>query len=123
MNANMSHIMKRTIFSLLFGAGLVLLSSADATAHEVEDRPYYVQHNYAYARARVFPGWLRSNREFQRWYMHNQYHFKRRVSWPSLYDIYRFERRHRRHGRRIYDKVYRDHDYRPYYLVPKKRSH
>ena len=123
MNANISHIMKRTIFSLVFGAGLVLLSTADAAAHDVEYRPYHVQHHYAYARERFYPGWLRRNREFQRWYVHNQYRFKRHASWHRRYDIYRFERRHRGHGRRVYDRIYRDHDYRPYYPKPKKHSH
>ena len=123
MNANMSHIMKRTIFSLLFGAGLVLLSAADASAHEVEYRPYYVQHHHAYARTQFFPAWLERNREFQRWYMHSRYRFKRHIGWPRLYDIYRFERRHRWHGRAIYDKVYRDPGYRPHYLTPKRHRH
>jgi hypothetical protein len=123
MNANLSHIMKRTIFSLVFGAGLVLLSAVDASAHEVEYRPYYVQHHHAYARTRIFPAWLKRNREFQRWYMHNHYRFKRHISWPRLYDMYRFERRHRRHGRRIYGKVYHSQGYRPHYPHLKNHRH
>jgi hypothetical protein len=123
MNANKCHIMKRTILSLLFGAGLVLLVAADASAHEVEYRPYYVANHYVYARTRYFPDWLQRNREFQRWYMHSHYRFERHVSWPRLYDVYRFERRHRWHGGRIYGKVYRDQRYRSYYPVAKKHSH
>ncbi len=123
MNANISHIMKRTILALVFGAGLILLNAANASAHEAEYRPYYVQHHYVHARTSFFPGWLRRNREFQRWYMHNQYRFTRHISWHRLHDTYRLERRQRRHGRRIYDKVYRDHAYRSYHPVPKKHRH
>lgn len=123
MNANMSHAMKRTILALVCGTGFALLSAPDASAHEVEYRPYYVQSHYIYAGSRFYPRWLRRNREFQRWYVHNQYRFRRHLSWHRLYDIYRFERRHRRHGRKSYHKFYRRYDYRPHYVVPKKHRH
>lgn len=123
MNANMSHIAQRTILSLMFGAGLLVLGAVNASAHEIEHRPDYVQHHYAYARSRFYPGWLKRNRQFQRWYFHNQYRFKRHISWNRLYDIYRLERRHRWHGRRTYNKVYRDRAYPTYYPVPRKHRH
>ena len=123
MNVTMSNITKRTILALVFGAGLVLFSAADAMAHEVQYRPYYVQHQYAYASSRFYPGWLKRNRDFQRWYSHNQYRFKRHMSWHRLYDVYRFEKRHRWRGRKTYGKSYRHYDYRPYYVAPKKHRH
>jgi hypothetical protein len=45
------------------------------------------------------------------------------MSWNRLYDIYRFERRHRWHGRRIYGRVYRDRAYPSYYPVPRRHRH
>ncbi len=39
MNANMGHIMKRTICSLSLGIGLFLVSAGDASAHELQYRP------------------------------------------------------------------------------------
>ena len=116
MNVNTNRIMTRTIF-------LLVLAAANASAHEVEYRPYYVQSHYVDARSRFYPAWLRRNREFQRWYMRNQYRFQRHIGWHRLFDIYRFEKRRQWHGRRIYARHYRDYDYRPYYVVPKKHRH
>jgi hypothetical protein len=123
MNAKMSLIMKRTILALVFGVALVLFTAADATAHEIEYRPYYVQHHYAYARTRFVPAWLKRNREFHRWYVHSQYRFRRHISWHRLHDIYLLERRHRWRNRRSYARVYRDQPFRPHYSVAGKHTH
>ena len=92
MSANMSHFMTRMICSLIFGAGLFILSAADASAHRIGYRPYYVHDHYVHARTMSFPGWLRRNREFQHWYRHCHYRLTRHMSWHRLYDVYRFER-------------------------------
>ena len=123
MNANTSHIMKRTICSLVFGVCLVMLSAADASAHGIEYRPYFVQDYYVHKGARSFPSWLRRNREFQHWYWHSHYRLKRHMSWRRLYDIHRHERRHRLHSRKFYGRVYRDTGHSHYYKRPKKRDH
>lgn len=122
MNATMSHIMKRTICSLIFGAGLFLLSAADASAHEVEYRPHIAYDHYVYSRTRSFPRWLRRNREFQHWYMHSRYRYVRRMTWHGVYDRYRIEQRYRRNHRKFHSKVYRDDGYRTYQKVWKKRK-
>lgn len=123
MNASMSQLMKRTILPLLVAAGFFALGTADASAHEVEYRPYYAPVHYSYARTRVYPAWLQRNREFRRWHFHNQYRFRRHASWIRIYDSYRFEKHHRRHGRRIHGKVYHEQRYRSYYPLPKNHRH
>ncbi len=123
MNATMSPFMQRTIFSLVFGICLVMLGAADASAHQVEYRPFVVHDSYVHSRIPSLPRWLRRDREFRRWYWHSHYRFRRHLSWHRLYDIYRFESRHRWHGRRIYDKVYRYHGHRSYYPKPNKHRH
>lgn len=121
MIANMGHIMRRTICSLSLGIGLFLVSAADASAHRIEYRPYIAHDHHVYSRTRSFPGWLRRNREFQHWYRHSHYRLTRHMSWHRLYDVYRFERRHRWHGRRIYDKGYRYNSDRTYQRKPMRR--
>ncbi len=73
MNANMGHIMKRTICSLSLGIGLFLVSAADALAYEIQYRPHIVHDHYEYGRTRFLPRWLKRNREFQHWYQHSRY--------------------------------------------------
>ncbi len=123
MNAQTSHILNRTISSLVIGTCLFLVSAADASAHKIEYRPYVVHRQYVYGQTRIFPGWLRKNREFQRWYLHSRYRLMRHMTWHRLYDIYHFEKRYRLQSRRFHGKVYRDHGYRTYYRKPKKHRH
>ena len=123
MNTSTSHVMKRTFFSLIFGICLLLVNVPEASAHKIEYRPYVVHDHYAYAGSRSFPRWLRKNRDFQRWYLYSNYRLNRHMSWHRLYDIYRFEKRHRLHNRKFYGKVYLDNGYRTYYRKPKHRRH
>ncbi len=123
MNVIRSHILKRTISSLIIGACLFLTGAADASAHEIAFRPYVVHRQYAAGQTRLFPGWLRRNREFQRWYLNTRYLSMRRLSWQRLYDIYSFEKRYRLQNRKFYGKVYRDYGYRTYRKKSKKRQH
>ena len=121
MNANTSSVMNRTILSLVFGLCLFLTGAPEASAHKVDFRPYYVYDNYAYHGSRAYPGWLRRNREFQRWYTYNHYRFRRHMSWHRLYDIYRAERRFRLRKGHFYGKVYRDNGYPAYHRKPHRR--
>jgi len=123
MNANMGHIMTRTICSLSLGIGLFLVSAADASAHEIQYRPHIVHDHYEYGRTRLLPRWLKRNREFQHWYLHSRYRFMRRMTWHRVYDLYLFERRYRRSHRKYYGKVHRDNGYRTYQKMWKKRKH
>jgi hypothetical protein len=120
MNAMKCPIITRTICSLIFGAGLFLLSGADASAHRIEYRPYIAHDYHVYSRTRTFPGWLMRNREFQHWYRHSHYRLTRHMSWHRLYDVYRFERRHRLRSRTFYGKVYHHNGYRTYQRKPKR---
>ena len=120
MSANIGHIMKRTICSLSLGIGLFLVSAADASAHEIQYRPYIAYDHHEYGRTRLLPRWLKRNREFQHWYRHSHYRLTRHMSWHTLYDVYRFERRHRLRSRTFYGKVYHHNGYRSYQRKPKR---
>jgi len=120
MNANMSHIMTRTICSLIFGTGLLLVSAADASPHQIEYRPYVAHSQYVYGRTRAFPGWLHRNRDFQRWYSHSRYRPMGHMSWQRLYDIYYFDRSNRWQSHGSYGNVYRDNGHRTYRRQPKR---
>ena len=120
MNANMSHFMTRMTCSLIFGAGLFLLSAADASAHRMEYRRYIAHDHYVHGRTRSFPRWLRRNRDFRHWYLHSRYRFADRTTWHRIYDLYRLERRYHRHNRKFYGKVYHHNGYRTYHRRPKR---
>lgn len=123
MNTNMSHVMKRTIYLLAFGICLTIVGAADASAHTVDFRPGFMEVHYVHGRARPFPGWLRRNRDFQHWYWHSHYQFKRHLNWHRLYRIYLIDQRHRRHSRIVYDDHYYDRGHRSYYRKRNKRRH
>jgi len=122
MNAIMSHFMKRTIVALAFGVCVMFIAAPDARAHVIDFRPAFVDVHYGHARARHFPGWLRSNHGFQHWYWHSRYRFKRHLTWHRLYHFYLSDRHYRRHVRRLHDHYYDDHGYRPYYKKHKKHK-
>jgi hypothetical protein len=123
MNANLSHVMTRTICALIFGAGLFLVSAADAPAHEIQYRPHIVHDHYVYSRTRLLPRWLRRNREFRHWYSHSRYRFAHHLTWHRVYDRYRFEQHYRWNNRKFHGKVYRDDGYRSYQKKWQKRKH
>ncbi len=114
MNSKANHWMKRTVWSLILGMGLMLANVPDALAHKAEYRPYIVYDHYAYGGSRHFPRWLRKDREFQRWYLYGHYRVNRHLSGHRLYDIYKYERRYRLKNRRFRGKVYRGHGHRAY---------
>ncbi len=123
MNANMGHIMKRTICSLSLGIGLFLVSAADASAHEIQYRPHIVHDHYVYGRTRLLPRWLKRNREFRHWYSHSQYRFAHHLTWHRIYDRYRFEQHYRWTNRKYHGQVYRDYGYRGHQKKWRKRKH
>ena len=123
MNAIRNPMPTHTISLLIFGTCLLLAGAKDASAHKIDFRPYVVQHQYVYGQTRVFPVWLRRNREFQRWYLQSCYRSTRGSSWKRLYDDYRFEKRHRLRNTRFHGKDYRDRGYRACQRKPKKRRH
>jgi hypothetical protein len=112
----MNVITKRTSFRpallLLCVASLVVAMVRPATAHEVEFRPRVSHHfYYQHGRAFRFPHWLRDERDFQRWFLHSDYRYIRGANWAALYDLYLFEKRHRRRAhQRVLGKVYVDLD-------------
>lgn len=123
MNAVTSHIMQRTIYTLACAVSLTFIPQADTAAHTVDYRPGFVEVHYGYARARQFPGWLRRDREFQHWYWHSRYRFKRHLNWHRLYHMYLNDRRQHWHARRLLRHHHVDHGYRAYNKKHRKRDH
>jgi len=123
MNSKANNCMKRTAWSLILGMGLMLANVPEASAHKIEYRPYVVYDHYTYARSRHFPRWLRKDRDFQRWYLYSNYRTNRHMSWHRLFDIYKYERRHRLKNRRFRGKVYRDNGHRSYERDSRRRKH
>ena len=123
MNEKMSHNMKRGFYALAFAVCLTFIALPDARAHTIDIRPGFVEVHYGYARVRHVPGWLRRDRDFQHWYSHSRYRFKRHLNWHRLYHIYLNDRRHRWHARRLHDHHFHDHDYRVRNKKNWKRHH
>lgn len=120
MNANTSHILKRTMLSLVFGICLTSVTAGDALAHDLGYRRGFITVHYAYGDTVPFPGWLRRDRDFQHWYWHSRYRYTRHLNWHGLYHLYLMDRRHRWHGRSRHDH---HHDYRGYERKATRRGH
>lgn len=107
---------KRLVAATLTCTVLALTFAQPAAAHKVGHRPavtnqYYRLYDRQHGRRYVFPRWLQRDRDFQRWFLRNDYRYvtgyNRGGSWEELYSLYRFERRHWRNGhRRFRGKVY-----------------
>ena len=105
------------ILPVLLALALPVALTQPAAAHKVDFRTpvtyhYYYQHGNPY----VFPRWLRKDRDFQRWYRRSDYRYIRRASWRRLYDMYLYEKSHRRlrHRHRHYQgQILIDFDKRP----------
>ena len=123
MNLLRSHILQRTISSLIIGTSLFLAGATDASAHKTDYRSYVVHRQYSSSHTRTFPGWLRRDREFQHWYLNTRYRAMPRLSWQRLYNIYCFDKRYRLQSHRFYGEAYRDYGYRSYQRKSKKRKH
>ena len=109
----------RLALFLILAIGLTAGFAQRADAHDVDHRVYkwYPQYSQVREYKREFPHWLRKDRDFKRWYHHNQFNRVRRVSWNRLYDMYRYERTHyaykphkrqRNHSYIRYDNYYAD---------------
>ena len=112
MNVNTKRASLRPVVLLLCATGLAVALVRPATAHEIEFRPR-ISHQYYYRHGRVlvFPRWLQREHDFQRWYLHSDYRYIRGANWAALYDLYLFEKRHRRRmHHHVHGKVYVDLD-------------
>lgn len=117
MQTRIGLLVKRTVLVAVSAAGLAVVPAPEAQAHGIVYRPGYVELHYAYAVS--YPGWLRRDRAFQRWYWHSPYRLKRHLGWQRLYHLYLDDWRYHRHMRRSH--VHRhDHAYRG---DKKKRRH
>jgi hypothetical protein len=123
MNIGTKRILNRAAHSLVIGAGLLLLSTVDATAHDVDYRSYVAQRHYVLSPPGPFPRWLRENREFQHWYVGSHYRLKRDLGWQRIYDAYYFERRYRLQSHRYYGRAGHDHAHRSHRGKKSKRRH
>lgn len=106
----------RTFAALALVVGLAFLGMPEANAHKVEYRHRYVHDFHYYSETRAFPRWLKKDRGFKRWYVHNRYRFPRRMSWHRLYDCYLDDRRRYRRVSRYWDGY--QYVYRPW---PRRR--
>jgi len=123
MKTKTRQLLSRTLYTLLLGTCLSLVSVADATAHNTDYRPYVVQRQYVVSRPQSFPRWLRDDRRFQHWYHGNRYRLQRNLSWQRVYDIYYLEKRHRVRNRSYRGRVMYDYGYRTYRERPRKHKH
>jgi hypothetical protein len=98
-------IMKNQISGILVAGALILANITPAVAHEIGRNAYHqpVQYRTVITRSKSAPSWLRHNENFRSWYKHSALKKNRYLTWPELYQVYRWERP--RAGRR-YKKSY-----------------
>lgn len=113
--------LKRGVPLLLVGTWLSLAGIKDAGAHGNGHRSFVVHRHYAYVQPVSFPRWLRSEREFQRWYVQNHYRLRRNISWQRRYEIFYQEKSYRLKQRRFRGRVARDHGHRTYWKKSKRK--
>ncbi len=113
--------MLRIISSSIVLAGVLLFAGQPAEAHGARHQKYQGHgHHHRAAYRHGMPRWLWKKKGFRRWYHRTPQRLTNRLTWPRLYNAYRWERRHdfRRsywrnfgHGDRRYDRGYgRDYD-------------
>ena len=113
--------LKRGVPLLLLGTWLSVAGITTAEAHGNGYRHYVAHRHYDYVKPVNFPRWLRSEREFQRWYVQNQYRLKRNLSWQRRYEVFYLEKSYRLKQRRFRGRVARDRGYRTYWNQPKRK--
>jgi len=105
--------MIRMISSSIALAGILLCAGQPAEANGTRNHAYESQghHQRAAYQHRHMPRWLWKKKGFRRWYSSTPPRLRHRLTWPRLYDAYRWERRH--NFRRSYWRNYspRDHRY------------
>ena len=119
--------MVKIIGSVVALAGLLLGAPQPAEAHGARHHGYDSHghfHRAAY-RDRHMPRWLWKKKGFRRWYFRTPPRLTNRLSWPRLFDAYRWERRHdfRRSYWRSYrfERHFRDRDTRRWERERRKR--
>lgn len=62
------------------------------------DKDYWDKRHHSKQRHyKKMPKWLKRDRGFQRWYRYSEYGRDRRLSWSTLFEIYQWQRAHRRY--------------------------
>jgi hypothetical protein len=88
-----------SLFTLLIVSSGLLTLAAPASAHESAYRnvaPYAgVRYDRRHYRP-VYPHWLDSHGDFDRWYAGSRYRYQHHVRWERLFDLYRVENHHHR---------------------------
>lgn len=95
----MNAFTKSSIAALALAAALTFGPVTEASAHEVRHRPYTPYYGHIRPIRRHVPHWVRENRDFYRWYRRNHFRFANRMGWHRLFELYRYDVRHHRHGR------------------------
>jgi len=113
----MNRMVKRPILSLLLAGSLIFTLAPAASAHETAYAPHVVRgSHYATPSIRVYPVWLRKDRDFHRWYVRSRYRYVPAITWRRLYTMYHNDVRYHRHGRHYYP-------YRQWQQRDSKRRH
>lgn len=102
--------MKQIIGAIWVVSSLMLLHAAPVSAHEQARGIYHQPAPYKVVthRGKHTPAWLKRNSAFKRWYRRSPLQHNRRLSWPEVYQVYRWERYSK--ARRT-DRYYADHSY------------
>ncbi|MDJ0938956.1 MAG: hypothetical protein QNJ00_04260 [Woeseiaceae bacterium] len=120
--------MKRITSLTILAAGLMFGSTLPAHAHGYGHHQHAPRahfdgyYGYRYVRSHEMPRWLRRKPAFRHWYWNTRYKRNRSLSWPRLYDIFLWERRHGRYYGRRHDGHYDRHggNYRDHYDRPRR---
>lgn len=110
--------MNRIFLATVIVCGLWMADLPDAAAHDRGHKSHKFQHydgyyrdayrrdryrkDYRggyYKRVKKMPRWLKRDRAFRHWYERSRLRRHRHISWHELFDIYRWERDHRRYRR------------------------
>lgn len=118
----------KTIALLCISASLLMAAAVPANADPAGRYSYAPRAGYhaAFERQHEMPRWLYSQRSFRDWHLESQYAHRSALSWASLYDVYRADRRHARrdYRRRNYnDRYYNDNYFNAPRTHPRRRRH
>lgn len=85
--------MKHFIGAIILTSGFLLLDVTPALAHDAGRNDYYQPNHYRYdnIRRHDMPVWLKRDRHFKKWVKHSSLTRNRNLSWPQLYEIFRWE--------------------------------
>lgn len=105
--------MNKLSVGLLLAASFFFIDVSPATAHPAADHARGYAHGYHFEERRrhQMPRWLKRNKQFRHWYRHTPLRHYRQIRWRQLFEIYRWERRYFRTGRRLDDRNFDRHHY------------